>query len=324
MSDNLRFKFNLLDYYIKFKMTNQNILLIMGLLTIFRHLVLKFAPQLIVSAYITMFVIAFALSLIIGQSIKIALLIGLIITVGRLIYRYNTNPDVLEDGTGIINTMLFVVGLIMIVVMTPLLIPFTDSIGVNWGIYGLVAYIMASLFEWFSHKYVMHCFQYMKWLEHIPHSHFIFGRFAQNCHHHKQHHMSVNPNMTLNHVENKYELVFGWSTLILATILIALGMIPVISLLNLQITLKQNLLFTSSMALIFGLVWNSIHPKMHDHPVPNSVSEAPPNIGIPTPPTNLYYRNHEIHHQVKGDRKGNYNVVFLGADELLDTNRLVR
>jgi hypothetical protein len=39
-------------------------------------------------------------------------------------------------------------------------------------------------------------------------------------------------------------------------------------------------------------------------------------------PDELYYpllKNHDMHHKVKGDDKGNYNIVVLGADAILNT-----
>jgi hypothetical protein len=45
-----------------------------------------------------------------------------------------------------------------------------------------------------------------------------------------------------------------------------------------------------------------------------------PKIDTPESMYKVYLTNHELHHQIKGDDKGNYNVVFLGADEVFNTN----
>jgi sterol desaturase/sphingolipid hydroxylase (fatty acid hydroxylase superfamily) len=74
-----------------------------------------------------------------------------------------------------------------------------------------------------------------------------------------------------------------------------------------------------SLVLSFGFstVWNSVHTRMHGKQV-----DVPfiPKVNVPDTMYDVYLKNHELHHQIKGDEKGNFNVVFLGADELFQTN----
>ena len=35
----------------------------------------------------------------------------------------------------------------------------------------------------------------------------------------------------------------------------------------------------------------------------------------------LLYNNHKMHHIQKGKKKGNFNIIFLGADEWFNDNR---
>jgi hypothetical protein len=70
------------------------------------------------------------------------------------------------------------------------------------------------------------------------------------------------------------------------------------------------------------MVWNSIHPGMHGMRVDMPLSEGPSGADIRLHRANPYYLNHKAHHHVKGADKGNFNVVFLGADELFATNRM--
>jgi hypothetical protein len=74
--------------------------------------------------------------------------------------------------------------------------------------------------------------------------------------------------------------------------------------------------------LAFSHVWNGIHPGMHEYDGgrPNILSK-PFGVGK-VAKENILHLNHEKHHLVKGERKGNYNVVMLGMDEILGTNRM--
>ena len=70
-------------------------------------------------------------------------------------------------------------------------------------------------------------------------------------------------------------------------------------------------------------MWNKIHPKFHDYEVQKlSIKYGPHDNGLFDTSffQKLLYRNHEAHHIQKGEKKGNYNIILLGADEWMNRN----
>jgi hypothetical protein len=75
-------------------------------------------------------------------------------------------------------------------------------------------------------------------------------------------------------------------------------------------------------AFLWEYIWNKTHAAMHDLEYEYSITKGPYDQGLINTDglTNLLYQNHEAHHMQKGPTKGNYNVIFLGADEWLQSN----
>lgn len=183
---------------------------------------------------------------------------------------------------------------------------------VRYALFGCLMWLSASLVEWLLHKYVMHCTQHAPWMKSLP--------LVQNaCVTHHRHHLSVNSDMSMGPVENVHELVFNWKT----TAQVGAIVLPVMFAWNwglgLRVPAGAVLVVVIAFTIGFSTIWNTFHPAMHDYagPLPALLPRLPVE-----PSKGLLYRNHEVHHQIKGERKGNYNVVFLGADEFLNTNRL--
>jgi hypothetical protein len=61
---------------------------------------------------------------------------------------------------------------------------------------------------------------------------------------------------------------------------------------------------------------------MHNHDINYSIKEGPydENLFNMDIFKTILLSNHENHHLQKGDKKGNYNVIVLGADEWFETN----
>lgn len=119
--------------------------------------------------------------------------------------------------------------------------------------------------------------------------------------------------------------MFSWLTLLIVGSI----MVPILYIINKLLTLnksfKETIYVVIFMVILFGVIWNNIHPASHNVTLKIDLLEGPPSSILPTIDNNgLLYNNHKLHHIIKGKNKGNFNVVFLGADELLNTNNLLK
>jgi len=152
-----------------------------------------------------------------------------------------------------------------------------------------------------------------KKLSQIP----IFGNYlASFANAHLEHHGEVDTDMRLNTVKRVTGLFFKWEitvwlSVITALVLFVCGLFDI----------KYSLLFGTLFALIYSMLWNTIHPKMHDFKLKLKLKDGIPEfkgINMNNPMYQWLWYNHAIHHLQK-DNKGNYNIVFPGADFLLGT-----
>jgi hypothetical protein len=130
--------------------------------------------------------------------------------------------------------------------------------------------------------------------------------------------------MSLKFVDVISELYSTWDTLILILVLAITVNLMISFILQLNISIIQNIVTTVILGLIFAGVWNTIHPSMHNHKVDILLQDGIPGMHVEISKDNLYFKNHMYHHHIKGDKKGNYNVVYLGFDEFMGSNKLVK
>jgi hypothetical protein len=296
--------------------------LIIAMLVIARHVFLYSIPN-YVPAYLSMAVVSYALSLYVSRSNVVATFVTLLVTLARIIYRYNTDPETLKDLLGLKNTSMFIIALILVVIVSKILAGYTTSVVVHWGVYVMAAYIIISLIEWIVHKYLMHCYVNMRWLEKVSTSNIFLGKLSDNCKNHKNHHLGTRSDMLLATLDDKYEIVIGWSSMFLLAIVFMCIMFPIIYLLELKINRVQLVATAFLFSVVYVVAWNSLHARIHSVQFKQSFG-TPPSIGLHVSHTGMYYRNHEMHHRIKGKNKGNFNAVALGADEIFGSNRLVR
>lgn len=307
---------------------DQNYLFLLGLLitlVVVRHFVLKFAPHIVFSGYLFMYIVGWTIAFIATQNFQIALLVGLTMVYGRIIYRYSQDKAVLDNYTGWQNTSIFIIGIVAAYGFAVLTNPYANQPWMHGILFVMVIYLSASVIEWVLHRKIMHCYMFWPWLDKKKDAskNWILHQLQRSCHLHKDHHVSVKPDMRLKEVKDDHELIFDWPT----TFGIALIGYPLILLityiLGIRVAWWIQFVAIIIMAVMFSLVWNSIHATMHGEDVHVPMQEGPPNLNIKMNIDEaLYARNHVVHHQIKGEQKGNYNVVFLGADELFQTNRL--
>jgi hypothetical protein len=283
-------------------------ILVILYLTVLRHMVLTYSPTIVFSGYAYMFAISFAISYSTLRDLKASLTISLLAVIGQVAYRYRQNEDDLKNTTGLGNTIMFVFGLATVFVASNLLGPYKDSLIVDYTLYAVVMYSTASVIEWIIHRYLMHCYQYAPWILNIPN---VFIKGA--CLEHKNHHLSVKGDMTLRETSHDEELIFDLKTTSIFTVIIFIMSGFVVYSLDIKgVTVYTHAIVSVLGTLLVSMIWNSIHTKMHKNDIDISV--------IPESVYNVYLKNHNLHHQIKGEDKGNFNVVVLGADEIFKTN----
>jgi len=236
------------------------------------------------------------------------------IVIGQLIYRYRQSEETLRDRTGFKNTIMFVLGLAFTFLASNFLGAHKNSLAIDYALYAVTIYLVGSTVEWVLHRYVMHCYQYSPWILNLSDSHV----FKRKCLEHKNHHLSVNSDMSLNDSSHNNELVFAFRSTIDIVVVFFIFSLIIVRLLGIRgVPVYASAGLSVAFAFTFSMIWNSVHTKMHNKHV-----DVPlvPKINVPESMYQVYLKNHNLHHQIKGDDKGNFNVVFLGADELFETN----
>jgi hypothetical protein len=159
----------------------------------------------------------------------------------------------------------------------------------------------------------------MKLIKDIP---FLNTQFLLTCEKHIQHHLEVEPDMSLNDNKYKESLFMGWNIFIhlFFAFLLCVLLAKLIS--NHNISYKNIFIFCIIITFIWEYLWNKVHVKMHDYDIRYSIKEGPYdenllNLDIIK---DILIQNHRNHHLQKGDKKGNYNVIILGADEWFGYN----
>ena len=159
----------------------------------------------------------------------------------------------------------------------------------------ITLYLYITIIEWFIHKHIMHN-------EKLDPGHI-------------RHHRSVNVDMTLSkdeYVED--EIRMGSSH----TLMITVGTIIVSNLIinklyKLDVNIYYIFLGSLLLSLFYRFMWNTYHRKMHFE---FEFFEKTNN-----PYLKWIFMNHAYHHLQKGDRKGNFNILFPGGDFIMGDYR---
>lgn len=273
-------------------------------------------------SYLLNFILIFGFSFIITSNIYLSLSIALIhlfiitfINYNISLYTKNNDIDTNNNNkTKKLNLLIFICFIFSIKNMD-----WINKYSNIINFFGLT-YITISILEWLIHKHIMHCNKnslFYKILSFID----IFKYFNDTCTLHMQHHKEVKPDMNLTMVSNQKSLFMAWNITImyiiaLIIILILLRFITRIKLSNISI-----IIIACIISILWCYLWNKIHPTMHnyngEYSIKKGVYENVLNLNILN---DLLYRNHEYHHMQKGINKGNYNIIFIGADEWFGTN----
>ncbi len=198
-----------------------------------------------------------------------------------------------------------------------MMIRFNLKKNVNLINFILLIYVFISILEFVIHKFVMHCNKdsiLSKIMEYIP---FVNDNYFSTCENHIQHHLEVEPDMTLNEIKSKNSLFMGWNIYIILFLAFFLCGLLSRYISNYDISYKYLAIVFGIITFMWEYVWNKVHIRMHKREIDYSIKEGPydENLFNFDVIKDILLQNHQNHHLQKGDKKGNYNVIILGADE---------
>jgi len=258
--------------------------------------------------YFLFFIISFISLYLYTKNYNLALFLSLVFLYIRTISNYNP--------------IALIVPLSLVVFLLIYRIDFMEYTNMEISNFLMLFYIFFSIVELTAHKYIMHCDKdslFSKIIAKIP---FINSTYLDTCNKHVQHHLEVKPDMELIENKNKSSLFMGWSIFLylFGAFLVCLLLAKYIS--GYDITYTNLILLAVVVTFVWEYIWNKVHVKMHNYEIDYSIKEGPydENLFELDYVKNLLLRNHTYHHLQKGERKGNYNVILLGADEWFNLN----
>ena len=272
-------------------------------------------------AIIGLIVIGFVYACI--RQFSLSLFTALIIIFGRTFYRYNSDVEDIkpENYNSVKNILLFNIALGFIFTV----IYFKNSIKPHAPLINfiLMSYMCISLMEWVVHKYIMHCTNSNTFIRNIISN----IKFLDNvCKYHITHHVNVNSDMSVvdekDDPQNDAKFRMGWNIYIPLTISVSIGFLFSRYISKYKISFLNIVILSSIISFIWEYIWNKTHTEMHKFEQTYSIKKGPYDNGFFNTEIlmKLLYKNHVMHHAQKGDKKGNFDVIFLGADEWLNSN----
>jgi hypothetical protein len=175
----------------------------------------------------------------------------------------------------------------------------------------MLIYIFISILELLVHKYFMHSDK----------GKFISKYFADTYTSHINHHITVEPDMTLR-TKDSSGLFMQWSEYGFMSLGIFIITILSKTISNYRISLFNCGIIALINAYLWSYLWNKIHNKMHYHNSDFTIKDGPYDNNLVNMDfiKNMLLDNHTKHHMLKGDNQCNYNVILLGADEWFNTH----
>lgn len=205
-------------------------------------------------------------------------------------------------------------------------------------IYISILYSIASVTEWILHKYWMHS---EKNKDHKYHHATVTQFYRQNKLIHEQEIISpfmlVQSNAKLPiYISYKApldDLIFGWnftfgtffSTWFLSSAFLYSYPFHLIQYISTPVSIEYHTIVVLCFAFGFSMLWNTLHLAMHHYEGPSySWRRAFPRIPVSNKTIiklfPYHYHHHIIHHQ---NPNYNYNVIYLGADAVFGSLRIV-
>ncbi len=287
-----------------------NKLFLLLLLTLFRNI-----PQ--INKYFYLFLIVFGILYDKTSNYQYSLFISLIVFLGYTKYNYYINEDIRKSN--VYNNLFFVlfVGFLLYYNNFSKILKNIDSY-ISILNFILLIYIFMSFIEFIIHKHIMHCkeddpvYQLFKWIPEAQHT----------CKAHIKHHIDTKPNMDLKDDYSQQALIFDWHVVTILIIPTSIAFFLSNYLANTHFSIYVLLLLSVATVIFVSYLWNKTHPffhkkELHDFTIKNGPYEDKLNLDFVG---DMLYDNHVMHHLQKGEKKGNYNIIALGADEWMGRN----
>jgi hypothetical protein len=164
----------------------------------------------------------------------------------------------------------------------------------------IILYIQLSLGEIYIHKFVMH---------NKPNT-FMRTLWGDS---HLLHHEEVYENMGIKEDFLHEGMYFSLFTIISVSILVYGVIYADLKLIHIKMNALNIGIMSCSLGLFYYFAWNILHTRFH-RVYPSKILEQ--NMLF-----SFLLRNHSYHHLQKGLKKGNYNIIFIGGDHLVNTYR---
>jgi hypothetical protein len=183
----------------------------------------------------------------------------------------------------------------------------------NYLYFIIVYYIYLSMYEWIGHKYFMHSKEQS-----------VFYKLYSSKSHIK-HHIEVENNMRLDKNVSEYTgLIFEWNDLILIFITSYFPIFYLLKKFNFKLNIKRNtMIILLVTCLLYGILWNTLHTLFHNVNISIPIEDGIPEFNFIKEKRNplilWLYKNHTLHHLIKGENKGNFNIILPGADFIFNT-----
>ncbi len=158
-----------------------------------------------------------------------------------------------------------------------------------------------SIGEWVIHKYIMH------------NTEGSFGRFIFGDNH-IVHHNQVNSDMTLKEGEEHVGLYFGVFETLAVSVLFMVVQRIIMYIIKFDCKITYSFGISLAVGLFYKFLWDFLHYSFHDLTDDLEINKLNPYFY-------WWFKNHAYHHLVKGEAKGNYNIIVPGADFLFGTYR---
>jgi len=278
-----------------------------------------------------MFLVVFFLSYSLNKNVHVSLMLALILVFGRTIYRYTTDAESIKwpnNAYSIKNTILGILGVIFVYIFN-----IYGKKNINMNVikfinFILLFYVFFSSFEHLLHKYVMHLSKDNILYKILEKNKLLKNFFITGIRDgHINHHLMVEKNMEVHNtiVENsddEQSLYMGWNITIWFLPLTIIVMNITKKITDHNISQKNIFISSAIISFLWQYIWNKTHVQMHNIEHHYSIKKGPYDEGLLdlSYVTKLLYINHKNHHLQKGEKKGNYNVIALGADEWFNKN----
>jgi hypothetical protein len=167
-------------------------------------------------------------------------------------------------------------------------------------IFILILYLQLTIGEVLIHKYIMH---------NNPNT--IARKFYGNSH--VIHHSEVYEDMKMKPDFLEEGMYFSILTTTEIFLIILFTICIDNKLLGMGLKLQHLAIISLVISIFYYIVWNIIHIEFHRI----KGDKLYYNNRI----FNYFLKNHSYHHLQKGIKKGNYNIIFIGGDHIMNSHR---